>query len=73
MSFQFKTKWRGGRLTAREEIDPDEIFIDSSNIPNFDRNSLQGNLEKSLGKGSGTGLIAIALIVILIFEQILCY
>lgn len=32
------------------EIEPDEIFIDSSNLPKFDTHQLEGHLEKPLSK-----------------------
>jgi penicillin-binding protein 2 len=31
-------------------IDPDEIFIDSQNLPDFDRNQFEGRIEKPIGK-----------------------
>ena len=43
-------KKRRGRLTA--EIHPDEIFIDSSNLPDFDRDQFEGRLEKPLSSRS---------------------
>ncbi|HEY4510240.1 MAG TPA: hypothetical protein VJJ73_00190, partial [Candidatus Paceibacterota bacterium] len=39
------------------EIDPDEIFLDSSNLPEFDRDQFEGRFEKPLARrlilGSG--------------------
>lgn len=31
-----------------DEIEPDEIFLDSSNLPDFDRNQFEGRLEKPI-------------------------
>ena len=31
-----------------QEIAPDEIFLDSSNLPDFDRNQFEGRLEKPI-------------------------
>jgi len=31
------------------EIDPDEIFLDSSNLPEFDRHQFEGRIERPLG------------------------
>ena len=49
------------KKTQPEEIDPDEIFLDSSNIPKFNRDHFEGNIEKSIGKniGYGVGIAAI--------------
>ena len=50
------------------EISPDEIFLDSSNLPNFNQNSLEGRLEKPL---SGTtyywlaGTIAVIFLILI--------
>ena len=32
------------------EIAPDEIFLDSSNLPDFDRNQFEGRIEKPIGR-----------------------
>lgn len=34
------------------EIEPDEIFMDAQNIPEFDTQQFEGRLEKPIGKGS---------------------
>jgi penicillin-binding protein 2 len=51
------------RKHTEYEIDPDEIFLDSSNLPNFNRDSLEGRLEKPLSKGSYIGVIVITFLV----------
>jgi penicillin-binding protein 2 len=38
--------------SASKEIHPDEIFIDSSNLPDFDINQFEGRLEKPISKKS---------------------
>jgi penicillin-binding protein 2 len=43
----FKKKVRG----RYNPIDPDEIFIDSKNLPNFDTYQCEGNLERPINKG----------------------
>ena len=48
-------------------IDPDEIFLDSSNLPQFDTHQFEGRLERPIGK---TGLAILGLlfsVTILIF------
>jgi penicillin-binding protein 2 len=47
------------------EIEPDEIFLDASNLPDFDTGQLEGRLEKPIGRrtmvflGAVFGLLAI--------------
>src|SRR5258707_5398330 len=31
-------------------VDPDEIFLDSKNLPNFDRQQMEGRMEKPISK-----------------------
>lgn len=45
------------------ELAPDEIFLDSSNQPDFNTNQLEGRLEKPLSRGSYAGITIVALIV----------
>ena len=56
----FKKKFR------QVEIDLDEIFMDSHNIPQFDTQQFEGRIETSISKKSivvlGTFFIAILLI-----------
>ena len=41
------------RYDKREkDIDPDEIFIDSENLPNFDTDQFEGRIEKSISRRS---------------------
>src|SRR3989344_74976 len=41
--FRKKQRWGG-------EIDPDEIFLDSSNLPKFDKQQFEGTIEKPISK-----------------------
>ena len=44
-------KWR--RMRSRDpEIAPDEIFLDASNAPAFDRARFEGRIEKPLSHGT---------------------
>ncbi len=55
----------GNRNTRRRdpEISPDEIFLDASNLPQFNQGSLEGRLEKPLARSSYLGIgVGIALI-----------
>lgn len=46
---------RWGRRKERE-IAPDEIFLDSSNLPEFDQSRLEGRLERPIGRNTYLGI-----------------
>ena len=60
---------RKARRKIIHTIDPDEIFIDSKNIPDFDKNQFEGRLEKPVSKskfiGIGVCFLALGLILVL--------
>lgn len=62
---------RWGRRRPRSlEIAPDEIFLDSSNMPEFDQDRLEGRLEKPLPERTYLGLLlAVSLIMIGLVAQ----
>lgn len=51
----------------KHEIDPDEIFLDASNIPEFDTQQFEGRLERPISLSSVFLLGALVLLVIFIF------
>ncbi len=60
----------GRKRYKGHELNPDEIFLDSSNLPNFDHSRLEGRLEKPLGEGSYLGLsIGVALLLIILLGK----
>ncbi len=58
----------GFRRSKYQEIAPDEIFLDSSNIPDFDTDQFEGRLEKPISKKTlfylGTFFILIAILFV---------
>lgn len=54
------------RVTGRE-IDPDEILLDSSNLPDFDTAQFEGRIEKPIGKDVFTALGGMVCLVFLVF------
>lgn len=48
-------------------IDPDEIFLDSQNLPNFDTNQFEGRIEKPISKRSFSLLMFFIVFVGVIF------
>ncbi|TAL49097.1 hypothetical protein EPN83_02375 [Patescibacteria group bacterium] len=59
-------KWFSRRkLTpaARREIDPDEIFLDSSNLPRFDTHQFEGRIEKPVERKIFLFLILVFILI----------
>lgn len=56
-----------GRISTKGQIDPDEIFMDSQNLPGFDTNQFEGRIEKPISKKVIVGLGIFFTIVTLIF------
>ena len=45
------------------EIDPDEIFLDAENLPDFDKDQFEGRIEKPIGKRAILGVALVFLFV----------
>lgn len=59
--------WKHKKRKIKDEhnfLEPDEIFLDSSNLPNFNENMLEGKLEKTISKKTGRWLIVAIILVI---------
>ena len=50
-----------------QDIDPDQIFLDSSNLPSFDVGQFEGRIEKPISKRSIIILGSFFIVVILVF------
>ncbi|KND47861.1 MAG: penicillin-binding protein 2 [Parcubacteria bacterium C7867-006] len=50
MFHQIKNIFRKRNLKANQDIDPDEIFLDSQNLPEFDTNQFEGRIEKPISR-----------------------
>lgn len=62
---RFFYKLRNNRAPVRE-IDPDEIFLDSSNLPQFDRHQFEGRLERPISRRTVIVAGAVFLLVLLV-------
>jgi penicillin-binding protein 2 len=51
----------GSKRSWGNEIDPDEIFLDSANLPEFNQDQFEGRLEKPIKKGP---LVFVTLVVV---------
>lgn len=52
----------------KKDIDPDEIFLDSKNLPNFNVQQFEGRMEKAIPKNSAYLIGFFFLLVIVIFS-----
>ncbi len=64
MAFIF---WRQSRR-LRGEIAPDEIFLDASNLPRFNRSQLEGRIEKPITRNviMVTGAVCLAILLLIV-------
>ncbi|KKU80098.1 MAG: Cell division protein ftsi/penicillin-binding protein 2 [Parcubacteria group bacterium GW2011_GWA1_47_8] len=49
------------------DIDPDEIFLDASNLPEFDKHQFEGRIEAPIGKSAIWSVVLVFLLVEIIF------
>lgn len=56
--------WRRFRKRRQTEIAPDEILLDSENLPDFDRDRFEGRLERPLSRRTLTIAGAVAMFVV---------
>ncbi len=61
--------WQGifKKRKKRSLVDPDEIFLDSKNIQNFDRQQFEGRLEKPISKRTTIFLSVVFLFIFMVF------
>lgn len=63
-----RSPWKFFSFYKKQEIALDEIFLDSSNLPDFDTDQFEGHLEKPISRYS---ILAIASAFFLVFVMIL--
>ncbi len=67
MFHQIKKIFRKRGRGINQDIDPDEIFLDSQNLPDFDTYQFEGRIEKPISHGILKLIILFVLIVGLVF------
>jgi penicillin-binding protein 2 len=65
-NFQRRNFWK--EKGVNKDIAPDEIFLDSSNLPEFDINQFEGRIEKSIPKKTIISLAIFFILIGLIFS-----
>ncbi|MFA6445892.1 MAG: penicillin-binding transpeptidase domain-containing protein [Candidatus Paceibacterota bacterium] len=65
-----KLKHSRGRysISTTPIIDPDEVLLDASNLPNFDVSQFEGRFEKPIGKGTLYVTLSFLVVVIAVFS-----
>jgi penicillin-binding protein 2 len=58
--------FRRQKSCVRNEIDPDEIFLDSTNLPGFDESQFEGRIEKPVSMASMVSLSIVFGVLVLI-------
>ncbi|MEX0651903.1 MAG: penicillin-binding transpeptidase domain-containing protein [Candidatus Paceibacterota bacterium] len=53
--------------TRNREIEPDEIFLDSHNLPEFDRNQFEGRIEKPIGRRMQVLVVGVTVLIFLLY------
>jgi penicillin-binding protein 2 len=59
--------WRRSKKVITKELYPDEILLDVHNLPSFDRQQFEGQLERPIGKGSIQILFSSIVFIAIIF------
>jgi penicillin-binding protein 2 len=65
-------KFHVNNRRIKKDIDPDEIFLDSKNLPNFNTQQFEGRLEKAISKHSIfiVGLFFISISLVFVWQAI---
>ncbi len=69
----FLNFFRKNRKYSHAFVEPDEIFLDSKNLPQFDKQQFEGRIEKAISKQTIVGTQIFFLIVFIIFVGRLLY
>jgi len=62
-----RKKWFWFGRSLNQEIDPDNVLLDSSNIPEYDVTQFEGRLEKPIKRGMLFSILAFFFVVALVF------
>lgn len=65
--------WKKNKKRKIVELYPDELLLDIHNLPNFDRQQLEGRLERPIAQKSLFGLFAFMIVIAFIFVGRLSY
>ena len=65
--------WRKNKKIITSELNPDEILLDVHNLPSFDRQQFEGQLERPISKKSIKVLFVFIIFISLIFVSRLIY
>lgn len=60
-------KFFSRRSNGSNEIDPDEIFLDSRNLPQFDTNQFEGRIDKPISRGVLVVTLGFFILVLIVY------
>lgn len=69
MTFHQLSRLFSKRRIGKHEIDPDEIFLDSRNLPDFDVHQFEGRIEKPISSNVVHGVSIVFVLVAIIFAS----
>ncbi len=63
---------QSGRVGRKyQDINPEDIFLDSTNLPGFEHHALEGRIEKPMGNATFTGVkVAFGIVVLLLVVKL---
>ena len=67
MVFKHLRKISRRNSIRNREIEPDEIFIDSTNLPEFNTDQFEGRIERPISRSSVVAIGVVFFIIIIIF------
>ena len=68
MFHQIKKLFKKKPTYRNHDIDPDEIFLDSQNLPNFNTNQFEGRIEKPISKSISRPIVVFIILVGVVFS-----
>jgi penicillin-binding protein 2 len=69
--FKRRARFSGPVRKKNEDIDPEDIFLDATNLPGFDEHALEGRIEKPMGNATFTVLkVVFSLMIILLVSKL---
>lgn len=68
----FKRKFKTSRIERKyQDINPEDIFLDSANLPGFEEHALEGRIERPMGNGTFVWLkVVLGLIMLLLVGKL---
>lgn len=67
----YKKFFRKFKKRSYQDINPEDIFLDSANLPGFEEHALQGRIERPIGNATFVGMkVALSIITLLLVSKL---